>query len=164
MPLVGLLLHIIHNHGFFSMRGADPLLGINILVFLSEFNQNWAKNAGALVFLLSNSLMIPPGSPSPVPSRTHSFDTGAAWLAFALQGTKLGWYTHGMAGFDMDRAVLELKVPTTHNVEIAIAVGKIGDKLHLPGFLQSLETPNERKALTDISFEGHFPESLIKQN
>ena len=38
------------------------------------------------------------------PSRTHSYDTGAAWQNIALQGCRMGLVVHGMAGFDYDKA------------------------------------------------------------
>src|SRR5579875_2705086 len=41
-------------------------------------NQTWAANASALVFLISNTMMRPPGSDKDVPSPTHSLDAGTA--------------------------------------------------------------------------------------
>ena len=48
---------------------------LNLLV---PANQAWAKHASALVILLSNTAMRPPGSDKDVPSPTHSFDAGTA--------------------------------------------------------------------------------------
>ena len=102
------------------------------LGFLNPFNQSWAKSASALVVLVSNSLMRPPGADKDVPSHSHSLDTGAAAGNFALQATRMGWQVHGMVGFDMDRAFTELHVPAGHRVEAAYAVGRVGDKATLP--------------------------------
>ena len=52
---------------------------------LAPFNQIWAKNAGALIVVISESLMLTPGSDKPTPSHSHSFDSGCAWGYLALQ-------------------------------------------------------------------------------
>lgn len=126
----------------------------NLLV---PFNQSWAKDASALVVLVSNSTMRPPGADADVPSHTHSLDTGAASAYFALQASRMGWYAHGMVGFDMARAFTELNVPKGYRVEAAYAVGQLGDKSSLPEALQAREQPNDRKPLTELAFEGGFP-------
>jgi nitroreductase len=127
------------------------------LGLLIEFNQGWAKRAGALVIIASNSLMQPPGAEKPVPSHSHSFDAGAAWGAFALQGAKLGWHAHAMVGFDIPRAFSELNLPAGYRVEAAAAVGRLADKSILPEFLQGREVPSPRKPITDFAFPGSFP-------
>ncbi len=123
---------------------------------LNPFNQSWAKGAGALVILVSNSLMLPPGAEKPVPSHSHSFDAGTASGYLALQAQKLGWHAHGMVGFDMDRAFAELGVPVGHRVEAAFAFGRLGDKSILPEAMQAREMPNGRNPLTAMAFEGRF--------
>ena len=129
----------------------DKLLGL-----LNEFNQSWAKRAGAIVVMASNSVMLPPGAEKAVPSHSHSFDAGAAWGYFALQGAKLGWHAHGMVGFDIARAFGELDFPEGYRVEAAAAVGRLGDKSILPEGLQKREAPSPRKPVTDFAFEGAF--------
>ena len=124
---------------------------------LNPFNQSWAKEASALVVLVSNSLMRPPGAEKDVPSHSHSLDAGAAAANIALQATKMGWFVHGMVGFDMDRAFAELGVPQGHRVEAAYAIGRLGDKSRLSEALQARETPNERRPLSELAFEGGFP-------
>ena len=126
------------------------------LALLNPFNQSWAKTASALVILVSNSVMRPPGSDKDVPSHSHSLDAGAAAGNFALQATKMGWQAHGMVGFDMERTFAELNVPVGYRVEAAYAVGKQGDKSTLPEGLQARETPSPRKPLREIAFEGGF--------
>lgn len=115
-------------------------------------NQSWAKDAAALIFIFSNGL-----APSGSPSRTHAFDTGAAWASFALQATKSGWHVHGMAGFDAERAPGVLGAPNGAHVQCAVAIGKRGDKSLLPERLQERETPSQRHAVTAFAFEGGFP-------
>jgi nitroreductase len=127
-----------------------------LLDLLNPFNQSWAKEASALVFVVSNSLMRPPGQDKDVPSRSHSFDAGAAWMSFALQAQMRGWYTHGMVGADFDRAFADLGVPQGYRVECAIAVGRIGDPSSLPEQLRAREQPNDRHPVSAIAMEGRF--------
>lgn len=126
------------------------------LGLLIEFNRGWAKDASALVVLASASLMLPPGQDKPVPSHSHSMDAGSAWAQFSLQATRMGWFTHGMVGFDMDRAFAELGFTEGYRVEMAFAVGRQGPKENLPEFLQGREMPSNREALSSRVFEGKF--------
>ena len=127
------------------------------LDLLVPFNRSWAERAAALVVVVSNSLMLPPGKDKPVPSHSHSFDTGMATAQFVLQGMKLGYHSHGMIGFDLERAFTELNVPLGHRVEAAFAVGRIGDKSVLLPDVQAREQPNGRKPVRDVAVAGAFP-------
>ena len=128
---------------------------LNLLV---PFNQSWAKDASALVFLVSNSTMRSPRSGNEVPSPTHSFDAGTASGYLALQASLMGWYVHGMAGFDAGRAVEQLSVPKGHKVEAVYAVGRIADPAGLPEELRTRDVPSERRSLGELAFEGGFPQ------
>lgn len=127
-----------------------------LLGLLNEFNQSWAKNAAALVVIVSKETMAVPGKTEEVPSHSHSFDAGAAWANLALQAVRLGWQAHGMVGFDRERALSELKVPAGYRVEAAVAIGKPGDKAQLPEALQARETPSQRNPISATAFEGAF--------
>jgi nitroreductase len=124
---------------------------------LSESNQSWAKNASALLIVVSKKTFVPPGQDAAVASRTHSFDAGAAWAHLALQASLLGWHAHAMAGFDIDRTRTELSVPDDYRIEAAIAIGRRGDKSTLPERLQTREAPNGRRPLAETVLEGGFP-------
>ena len=141
---------------FLYARRSSPDWG-KFLGLLNEFNQSWAKRAGALVIIASNSLMLPPGAEKAVPSHSHSLDCGSAWAYFALQGAKLGWHAHGMVGFDIPRAFTELNLPAGYRVEAAASVGRLGDKSILPESLQGREAPSPRKPIGQFAFAGSFP-------
>ena len=126
------------------------------LGFLNEFNQSWAKNASAIVIVISKSTSLPAGATEEVPWPTHSFDTGAAWAYFALQATTLGWPAHGMAGIHKDKIRAELGLPENFVVEAAVAVGKQGDKSLLSDTLQQREAPSPRKPVSEWASEGVF--------
>lgn len=117
-----------------------------------EFNQSWAKNASVLVVIVSKKTF----DHNNEQSITHSFDTGAAWMSLALQATIKGYITHGMQGFDYDKARKELGVPEEYNVEAMIAIGKQGKKEDLPKEMQEKEAPSDRKKIADIVMEGKF--------
>lgn len=134
----------------YAKRGTkewDDFFGLMV-----EFNQSWTKNASALVVVLSKKTFDFNGKPA----QTHSFDTGAAWMSLALQATKQGLITHGMQGFDYDKAKNVLNVPEDYNVEAMIAIGKQADKKLLPKELQEKEEPSDRKPLAEIAWEGKF--------
>jgi nitroreductase len=126
------------------------------LGLLNEFNQSWAKNAAALIIIVSSETMMPPGADKAVPAYSHSFDAGAAWAHLALQGARSGWCAHAMVGFDHARAAGELKVPAGYRVEAAVAIGRQGDPASLPEKLAARELPSGRHKLADIAFEGGF--------
>lgn len=128
-----------------------------LLGLLSGSNQGWANRASLLAIVVSNTMMRPPGAAEWTPYYTHSFDTGAAWMALAMQATRLGLQAHGMAGFDKERAFTELNVPQGYRVEAAIAVGRMADKSVLPEPLQSREKPSGREPVSVIAIEGAFP-------
>lgn len=124
-------------------------LYFNLLV---EGNQAWAKNASALVVIISKKTL----DYNDKPSRTHAFDAGAAWQNLALQGSVKGLAIHGMEGFDYDEAKKILNVPDNFNVEAMAAIGKPAGREVLPEKYQSMESPSGRKSLSEIIYEGKF--------
>ncbi len=119
---------------------------------LVEFNQGWTRNAAALVLFVSKTTFEMNGEPSV----THSFDTGAAWENFALQGWLNGLVVHGMQGFDYDRARTALNIPEGFQVEAMAAVGRPSDPEKLPADLREKESPSDRRKLEQTICEGPF--------
>ncbi|MES3021630.1 MAG: nitroreductase family protein [Pseudomonadota bacterium] len=129
---------------------------------LTPDNQVWAKNASALVFVVSNTLMKNPSAEQDagdewVPSYTHSFDAGAAWAQLGLQSTLEGLRAHGIIGIDMARTRLALNVPEHYRIEAAIAIGRQAPPETLADDLQKKEQPSVREPLSAIAFGGGFP-------
>lgn len=131
---------------------------LRYLSLLDAFNAGWAKNAGALVFLLSDSLV--PESNPPRVSASHSFDTGAAWAHIALQAQMLGYQAHAMGGIYHTKIKELLKIPKRFKVEIGIAIGVVGDPAVLPDELRQREKPSVRKPLETLNHAGYFCESM----
>jgi len=119
---------------------------------LLEANQRWCQRAGVLLCVVSRTIMEANGQPA----KTNTFDAGAAWENFALQGTLMGLVVHGMQGFDYDRARTELRVPAEFKVEAMIAVGRPGRVEDLPEALRERERPSPRKPIAEIALEGGF--------
>jgi nitroreductase len=88
---------------------------------LNPGNKTWCLNAAVLVVFISKTV-----NSEGRPIGTHSYDTGAAWENFALQGWKRGLVVHGMAGFNHDRARELLQIPAAFAVEAMAAVGRPG--------------------------------------
>ena len=122
------------------------------LELLYEPNRVWAQRAGALVVVISRTLFFF----NDTPSRTHSFDTGAAVENFALQGSSMGLVIHGMEGFDYERAQTVLEIPADYAVEALFAVGKPGPLSLLPENVQLRETPSDRKPVKELVYKGSF--------
>jgi len=119
---------------------------------LVEANKVWAKNAAVLVVFISRRTFDYDNEPSV----THSYDTGAAWENFALQGFRQNLVVHGMEGFDYERARVDLRIPDGFQIEAMAAVGRPGSKELLPEKLQKRESPNDRRKLSESIFEGPF--------
>ena len=121
----------------------------NLLV---DGNKVWTKNASVLVVIVSRKNF----EHNEKPSITHQFDTGAAWENLAIEATSRGLVTHGMQGFDYDKARKELEIPDGFDVMAMIAIGKKAPRENLPSELQKIEFPNDRKPLSEIIMEGKF--------
>jgi nitroreductase len=114
--------------------------------FLVPANREWVQHAQLLIVVTSQMFFSANGKPS----RTHSFDTGAACQNMSLQAASMDIVAHGMEGFDYDAVRRELHIPETYAVEAMFAVGKRGDRSSLSPKLQERETPSQRKPLEDM--------------
>lgn len=121
---------------------------------LSEGNRAWAKNAAVLVVIISRKNF----EYNEKPSITHQFDAGAAWENLALEASIKGIVSHGMQGFDYNKARKDLEVPSDFDVMAMIAIGRRGPPENLPSSLQEREFPNDRKDLAEIVMEGRYRE------
>jgi nitroreductase len=128
----------------------DRFLGL-----LAEGNRAWCVNAAVLLVMVAKTTFD-----NGKPSRTHAYDTGAAWGMFALEGASRGLVVHGMQGFDYDRAKSELGVPDGYEVEAMAAVGVLADASTLSEYNRGREIPSTRKELTGIAAEGRFTEDV----
>lgn len=121
---------------------------------LNPFNQSWAQNASALVFIVSDTTFEQAEATSQ--SYSHSFDAGAAWAQMALQATALGYHAHAMTGIDFDRIRAERNIPAHFRIEAAVAIGRRAPAETLPEGLREKEQPSGRRPVSEIAFAGAF--------
>lgn len=119
---------------------------------LWDGNKVWCKNAAALLVMISRKTH----EHNNKPARTHTYDTGSAWMSLALEGAHRGYVVHGMEGFDFEKAHKDLNVPEIFTVEAMAAIGKRAAKEKLPPELQKIEAPSDRKPLKEIVIKGKF--------
>jgi nitroreductase len=134
------------------------------LALLDPFNADWARQASALVFLVSDRLMPARDDPPRQASTTHRFDAGAAWAQLALQATAMGYQAHAMAGIDSAAVRAALAVPAHFEIEIGIAIGRQAGPERLPLALREREQPSARRPLTELAFAGRFGQPAPGRN
>lgn len=110
---------------------------------LNEGNKVWASQAPLLILSLTRRNFTRYKS-----ANEHAmYDLGGANAFLSLQAVELGLQVRQMAGFDMEKAVHNLNVPSEYHVGVFIAVGYPGDPSALPEKLQVRENaPRERFA------------------
>ncbi len=128
-----------------------------LLACLLEGNRKWADRAPVLMLSVARMDFEEDGRPN-----RHAFhDVGLASENLLLQATALGLVAHPMAGFDVERARAELKIPSGYEPVAMIAVGYPGELSVLPEYLQQRELkPRERKPTAEITFSGQWGRSL----
>jgi nitroreductase len=119
---------------------------------LIEFNQQWTKNAAVLMVMISRNTF----EHNNKPARTHSFDSGSAWMSLALEGFNRGFVVHGMEGFDYEKAKKALGIPDHYTVEAMAAIGIKAPVEKLPEEMRTREFPSERRPLEEIVMKGKF--------
>lgn len=120
---------------------------------LKEGNKKWAFRAPVLMLSVARLNFEDEGTPN-----RHAFhDTGMAVFSLVVQATALGLMVHQMAGFDVEKARTELKIPDGHEPVAMIAVGYPGDPDILPDRLKQRELlPRERKPIAEFVFSAEW--------
>ena len=115
-------------------------------------NPVWAPNAPMLVLVFARKI-----GEEGENIRTAQFDTGAAWMALALQANKMGLNTRAMGGIDLDAAYDAAGVPRDSYESIcAIAVGVPGTDANIDPELAASNKANDRKPVSEMSFKGRY--------
>ncbi len=115
---------------------------------LTEGNQVWCKDASVLIVLISKKTLDKSGKQY----KTHSLEAGSAWQNLALQASLKNIVSHGMGGFDYEKAKSALNIPDDYKVEMMIALGKYNKKLSD----EKQEKISDRKPLNELVFKGKF--------
>lgn len=118
---------------------------------LVEGNRKWAYRAPLLILSAAGLNFEDDSRPN-----RHAFhDTGMAVENLVLQATALGLATHQMAGFDVEKARADLKIPSGYEPVAMIAVGYPGDPASLSDRLRERELqPRVRRPISEWTFSG----------
>lgn len=111
----------------------------DLLGLLVEKNRQWCINASCLMIVVSKKTYDHNGKPM----RSHVYDTGAAWVAFAIEGIRRGYVVHGMAGFDHEAASEYLNLGDEYQINFMAAVGNPSPEVEG-------EPVSQRKAIDEI--------------
>lgn len=118
---------------------------------LTESNRKWARRAPVLMLSVAKLAFEEDGK-----LNRHAFhDVGLAVENLVIQATALDLFVHQMAGFDVERARQEFKIPEGYEPVAAMALGYPGDPSALPDYLRERELrPRSRKPITEFVFSG----------
>ncbi|TKS60616.1 MAG: nitroreductase [Nitrospira sp.] len=127
---------------------------------LVEGNRKWVHQAPMLMLSVASLQFEEDGKPN-----RHAFhDTGMAVENLVIQATASGLFVHQMAGFDVERARAEFKIPPAYDPVAMIALGYPGDPTTLPDNLRNRELKlREREAVAKFVFSGIWgiPSTLL---
>lgn len=112
-------------HFYFCRRSESTFA--DALAALKPGNTPWCQKASFLIALTAKTY-----DPPPLSSPTYAFDAGAAWMSFALEGTKRGYVVHAMAGFEMEKVNEAFDIPSHEEIMTVIAVGYLDHPDTLP--------------------------------
>lgn len=117
------------------------------LALLTPSNQSWAQHAAVLGLVVSRQHFRHNGKPN----NLADFDAGAAWMAVALQASRLGYHAHGMAGVQFEAAQNYLQLRREEfRVIAAFTLGVRGDPAQLTPDQRAREKPGGRLPLDEI--------------
>jgi nitroreductase len=120
---------------------------------LVEGNRKWAYRAPVLILSVA-SLNFEDDS---TPNRHAFYDTGMAVENLVLQATALGLAAHQMAGFDVEKARADLKIPSGYEPVAMIAVGYPGEIASLPDRIRERELQlRSRRLISEWTFSGQW--------
>ncbi len=131
-----------------------------LLACLVEGNRTWASRAPVLILSVASLNFEEDAKPN-----RHAFhDTGMAVENLVLQAGALGLAAHQMAGFDVEQARADLKIPSGYEPVAMIAVGYPGDPDSLPARLRERELqPRSRQPISEWTFSGQWGIPLQEQ-
>lgn len=119
----------------------------DFLSLINEFNQSWAKNASAIVFIIGSKNFDKTGKEN----YTYQFDCGAAWMSLSHQANIMGLQTHGMGGIEREKIIDYFDLNADEeDVICGFAIGKNAEVGVLSSDLQEKEHLSPRKDLEEV--------------
>lgn len=122
------------------------------LSFIFDGNVEWCQHAPVLLAIVSKVTRNEAGDPNDF----HVFDTGTAWGYLTLEATRQGLITHGMGGFDREKAKKVLALPADYEVQAVVAIGYHDPNAPLSDKNKEREFPSDRRPQSEFVFEGTF--------
>lgn len=122
------------------------------LSFIYEGNVEWCQHAPVLLAIVSKTTRNEQGDPN----HFHAFDTGTAWGYLTLEAKRQGLITHGMGGFDREKAKEILALPDNYEVQAVVAIGYHDPDAPLSDKNREREFPSNRCPQSDFVFEGSY--------
>jgi len=139
-------------HFVYALRTDDEQFG-KFLSFLTEYNQQWASSASALVVAVASETLQQTGKPNSY----AWYDTGQAVAQLVLQASALGIQGHQMGGFDKEEARKALGIPEGYQPVSVIALGYPAPLSEVPGqFAERATQIRERRQQESFVFSGKF--------
>jgi len=120
---------------------------------LMEGNRRWAFRAPVLMLSIARMDFEESGR-----LNRHAFhDTGLATQNLVLQAAVHGLMARQMAGFDVEKARADLRIPSGYEPVAIIAIGYPGDPDVLPERLREKELqPRNRRPIEEWTFSGQW--------
>jgi nitroreductase len=120
---------------------------------LWEGNVRWAQQAPVLILVVAKHYEFPGKE------RASLYDVGMAAGNLVTQAVNLGLTTHQMGGFDANKAIELLHIPTGYEPLAMMALGYPGNPDALPDDLRKREiAPRARKPISEFVFAGQWDE------
>lgn len=120
---------------------------------LAAGNQQWAVRAPVLMLSVASMHFEDDGKPN----RHALHDMGLATENLVLQATASGLVAHQMAGFDVEKARADLRIPAGYEPVAMIAIGYPGNTDILPERLRERELgPRSRRPIGEWTFGGQW--------
>lgn len=134
----------------YALQDSDLAIFRRLIV---DSNRSWADRVPSLVVAMARRHFSRNGKKN----RYAEFDTGAAWMAIALQARTMGLYAHAMGGIHRERAYELLHIPREeYSIICGIAIGYYGDPALLTPEQRSNEHPTPRMPITEFATEGIY--------
>lgn len=136
----------------YATRAQEELWNL-ILNTLADGNRIWAKDAPLLVVSMARKYFSRNGRTN----HSAKYDLGSANGFLSLQATALGLNVHQMAGFDSEKARIDLNIPDEYDLGVIMAIGYPGDPEQLPENLKARElAPRQRTDIEEFVFNKLF--------
>ena len=121
------------------------------LGFMNDTNQEWAKNAYAIIISMARTKFTYKGKPN----RFAFYDTGMAVSNLLLQALALDIYVHQMGGYSVEKVKKYFNLNEEIEPVAMMAVGYLGDGESLsPELFKRDEARRPRKVVNEFVFRN----------